>query len=114
MGQGPSLSVVEQGDKDVAKENGVQLKSRLDNAAVLHEAEGLVVSKKRLETHPESEGVKFFKEVRSRDYSGKTLLCSHCGRRGKRRTDEGEHVVLRRERDAISTLATTRGGRPSD
>ncbi|KAL5515437.1 hypothetical protein EMCRGX_G000601 [Ephydatia muelleri] len=37
--------VVEQGDKDVAKENGVQLKSRLDNAAVLHEAEGLVVSK---------------------------------------------------------------------
>eukprot|EP00731_Ephydatia_muelleri_P000442 Em0001g442a len=48
--------VVEQGDKDVAKENGVQLKSRLDNAAVLHEAE-------RLETHAESEGVKFFKEV---------------------------------------------------
>ena len=54
--------VVEQGDKDVAKENGVQLKSRLDNAAVSHEAEGLVVSEKRLETHPESEGVKFFKE----------------------------------------------------
>ena len=52
--------VVEQGDSNVARENGVQLKSRLDSAAVLHEAEGLKVPEKRLETHPGIEGEKLF------------------------------------------------------
>ena len=73
--------VVEQVDSDVAVDNGVQPKSRLDKAAVPDEAEGLKAPEEWLETHPNKEREKVFNvDEISRDCSWKTLVCSHCGK----------------------------------
>ena len=48
--------MVEQLDSEVAVDNGVQPKSRLDKAAVQDEAEGLKTPEERLQTPPNRGG----------------------------------------------------------
>ena len=101
--------VVEQVDSNVAMDSRVQLKNSLDNAAVLHKAEGMKAPEKP--EHLDGEGKKLFnvEEIQRLQREDPTLQPLWKAEKGER--TKVNVWFYERERDAISTLAATCGRR---